>query len=62
MSIYKISEIQPIESLYIKLPRNGNRLKLQTYNKTIKDTIKIEWLKIQPIVKNIVQNYNETSS
>ncbi len=35
-----MSKIQPIGSLYIKLPGNGNRPKLQTRSKTTKNTIK----------------------
>ena len=57
-----MSEIQPIGSLYIKLPRNNNRPKLQTYNKTIRNITEIKQLKIRPTVKIIVQNYNKTLS
>ncbi len=57
-----MSEIQPIGLLYIKLPGNGNRPKLQIRGKTTKSIVKIEWLKIRSIIKIIVQNYNKISS
>ncbi len=62
MSVYEILEIQSIGSLYVKLPGGGNRLKLRIYGEIAGDIIKIEWLEVQPIVKIIVQDYDEILS
>ncbi len=60
MPVYKISEMQPIGSPYVKLPENGNKPKPQTHNETTKDITKIKWLEVWSTVKIIVQNYNKT--
>ena len=52
--------MQSIRSLYIKLSENNNKLKLQIRNKTTRGPIRIEWLRVQPTVKIIVQDYNKT--
>ena len=46
MSIYKMSEIQPIGSPHVKLPRNDNRPKPQTYGEIVKSIAKIERLEV----------------